>query len=96
SEVERVWARWYPALQAHEGQHAGNAVMIARRGETRLLMLPPRPDCQLLDADAQRLAREMLEELQYIDRDYDRRTDHGASEGAALKTYLPGERDALH
>ncbi|MBT8138322.1 MAG: DUF922 domain-containing Zn-dependent protease [Gammaproteobacteria bacterium] len=89
SEVERVWQQWMPALARHEQQHANNAIHVARRGEHRLLGLPPQASCEAMNAQAQRMASQLHDELRKIDRDYDNDTRHGETEGATLQSYLP-------
>ncbi|MBT8148783.1 MAG: DUF922 domain-containing protein [Pseudomonadales bacterium] len=87
SEAARVWRQWYPALRRHELQHANNAIEIARRGETRLLTLPPAKSCSALDERANRMVEQLIAELRDINAAYDRRTKHGETEGASLLSY---------
>ena len=79
---------WYPALVKHENQHASHAIETARNGERKILAIPGKSRCQELDKRAKEVARELIQQVQHRDRQYDQKTNHGETEGAALYTYL--------
>ena len=88
AEVYQVWNRWYPRLVRHEKGHQNNALGVARRIEKGILGLPPRRSCKALERAGNQLGQKLIEELSRIDESYDRRTNHGATEGAGLQSYL--------
>ncbi len=73
-ELLRRWKRYRAALEAHEANHARNAVL----GRKAVLAAIREAEC----ATADWAADDALAELDYLDEDYDRLTRHGAIEGA--------------
>jgi predicted secreted Zn-dependent protease len=66
----------------HESGHARNAVAAARKIEAGLTALPPEPTCEALRSKANDLGHALIKEANQADLDYDRATQHGATQGA--------------
>lgn len=86
--VREVWERWYPNLVRHENGHRDNALAVARRIEDGIRALPAQSDCRTLEERANALGKRLLAELRRNDRDYDRRTNYGESQGAWIGSHL--------
>jgi predicted secreted Zn-dependent protease len=86
--VHEVWERWYPNLVRHENGHRDNALAVARRIEDGIRALPAQSDCRTLEERANALGTRLLTELRSNDRDYDRRTNYGESQGASIGSHL--------
>ena len=83
-ETERVWNKWYPNLIKHENKHRDLAVRMASRIENAILTMPRKPNCKQLDKQANKIGMRLLDELESQNVEYDKRTNHGESEGAWL------------
>lgn len=88
AEVRAVWERWYPQLVRHEIGHRDNALAAARRIEAGIRALPGQPDCRALEQRANALGNRLVDELAAIDRDYDKRTNYGETQGASIRSHL--------
>jgi predicted secreted Zn-dependent protease len=68
----------------HEKGHAQNAIDAARKIEAGILALPSEPTCDALRTKANDLghALMLIKDANQADIDYDRRTQHGATQGA--------------
>ena len=86
--VREVWGRWYPQLVRHENGHRDNAMAIARRIEDGIRALPAQPDCRRLEQRANALGNRLSAELLTLDREYDRRTNYGETQGASILSHL--------
>ena len=69
-------------LRVHEDGHAGNGRAIARRIDAGIASLPPAATCDKLGTAANAFGTAMIAEGAKFDIDYDRRTSHGATQGA--------------
>lgn len=79
--VER-WERYLERLREHEDGHAAVAQEAARTIAGLLEDLPAEEDCGRADRAASRAAQDEIERANARDRQYDRETGHGASQGA--------------
>lgn len=70
------------ALRLHEDGHRRIAISAAREVERRLSRLGSSGGCKALESEANRVAQAILSDFRARERDYDRSTDHGASQGA--------------
>jgi predicted secreted Zn-dependent protease len=86
--VREVWDRWYPNLVLHENGHREIALAAARRIEDGIRGLPGHADCGALEQRANALGNRLIDELAATDRDYDRRTNYGETQGAAIRSHL--------
>lgn len=72
------------ALEAHEMGHYNLAVLAGKAVEQRLQALPAAADCAALETRANEAGHRLLEDFRAREADYDRRTNHGQSQGAWL------------
>lgn len=79
-----VWERYLAALTAHEEGHARLGIDTARNIQRGILALPQMTSCAALERSANSLGEQALQRLRGAHIDYDRRTGHGASQGARL------------
>jgi predicted secreted Zn-dependent protease len=80
----RKWNRYLQALRRHENGHSGHAVVEGKRILTGLRRLAPRPSCAQLGAAADALGHAEIRRGNAWDVAYDRRTGHGATQGAVF------------
>lgn len=83
AELVRRWDRHYAALMLHEQghiQHGREFGVIARKA---IMGLPPVP-CEEIQARVERLFAELSRDYGDRDADYDRRTNHGQTQGAVF------------
>ncbi len=81
-ELERAFSAYTDKLMEHEKGHAENGIDVARRIEKAIAALPPKPSCDEFGDAANALGESLLDEAIERDRDYDRRTEHGRTQGA--------------
>ena len=79
------WDAYVIALRTHENGHRDIGVEAARAVAARLATLPRQPTCAQLEALADSTGQGVLEEARVREREYDRRTRHGASQGALFR-----------
>jgi predicted secreted Zn-dependent protease len=82
--VRTVWQRYITALRKHEDGHAQLALAAAAEIRQRVGEVGEGLDCESLKRKLNEIAYRALEEHRQKERDYDRRTRHGAAQGAAL------------
>ncbi len=87
-DVIAIWKNWYPNLLRHENGHKGHAVEIAEEIERKIAKLPKEKNCKLLENNANKLGHRLLIKLRQMDKAYDKRTNHGETEGAWISTHL--------
>jgi len=76
------WSRYLAALELHEQGHRRHGVDAATDIDLAIAALPPAGNCDALGANANALGMRILQKYQQRDRDYDRDTRHGATQGA--------------
>jgi len=86
-EVQSTWKRFVEALTLHEEGHDQLARELAERLELAIQDLPPEPTCEELDIRVNELANRMILEDREQE-EYDRRTGHGHTQGAAFPSIL--------
>jgi len=77
--------RYLGALQEHENGHRRIGQEAARDIERILLALPQFPNCKQLETEAHARARARLDLHMERDKEYDRNTGHGRTQGAVLR-----------
>lgn len=80
--IKIKWDRYSAALKRHEDGHREFALAAARDVRQRLSRLRNAQGCKALENEANRLAQAILSDVRARERDYDRSTDHGATQGA--------------
>lgn len=86
-ELQESWARFSGALTEHEHGHGHLARELGARIKIAIEELQPQPTCEQLNRRAGDLAHHMI----WNDKEqeaYDRRTGHGATQGAAFPRVL--------
>jgi predicted secreted Zn-dependent protease len=90
SAVASQWNRYVGALESHEEGHADFGREAAQRIERALGGLSARASCNQLDREANALGQRILDEIRPEEEDYDRETNHGATQGTAFFRDLAG------
>jgi predicted secreted Zn-dependent protease len=75
------WARYERALRAHEDGHRDIGVVAANEIDNTLRGMRA-ADCRGLEAQANETARRLLDNAREREREYDRTTGNGATQGA--------------
>jgi predicted secreted Zn-dependent protease len=78
------WVQFFEALKRHEDGHKEHGLKAGKEIETALLAVKPAGNCEDLGKAANATAQRILEKYQKLDKDYDDKTEHGRTEGAAL------------
>ena len=78
------WSKFIEALQRHEQGHKEHGLKAAREIEAAVLAVKPASNCEDLEAAANTAAQAIVAKFQALDQEYDRKTDHGRSQGATL------------
>jgi predicted secreted Zn-dependent protease len=76
------WDRYVTALKAHEEGHKQIALAAAAEIQKRVKALKTEPTCEAMSALLNGTARSVITEYRQKEIDYDRKTDHGATQGA--------------
>jgi predicted secreted Zn-dependent protease len=87
SMPEDLLARWEAfntALLEHEQGHKDLGVRAANEIENRISAMEPKDSCSRLEQDANRIARDVIDEYSRIEEEYDRSTNHGINTGAVF------------
>ncbi len=78
------WQQFAVALKRHEDDHKDHGLAAGKEIEAALLAAKPASNCEDLAAAANSAAEAIVAKYQKLDQDYDRKTDHGRSQGATL------------
>ena len=82
SALAARWERYSEALSEHEREHVAIGVRAASAIQERVSALEAAPTCQLLEQSIKTKAESILDEFRAEEATYDRRTRHGATQGA--------------
>ena len=82
SAVRTQWARYLAALESHEQGHRRHGINAANEVDRAIAVMPSAGDCDALGANANATATRILRRYNQMDLDYDRETEHGATQGA--------------
>lgn len=82
--AQRRFDRYIVALREHEEGHVDTARLAAEEIEEAVLNMDARPTCKILGRDANALSQAIVKRGNQRDKDYDRRTDHGRTQGARV------------
>lgn len=82
--TESAFNRYYSALLTHEQGHAESGQLAASELQASLGRLRSRNGCPALRQSVDASFNRILDKYRQRDIDYDRRTDHGRSQGADL------------
>ena len=78
------WQQFMDALRRHEDGHKDHGLAAGKEIEAELLAAKSASNCEALAAAANSAAEAIVTRYQKLDQDYDRKTDHGRSQGATL------------
>ncbi|HST24710.1 MAG TPA: DUF922 domain-containing protein [Gaiellaceae bacterium] len=78
------WSRYMTALRRHESGHANDAIATGHRILRDIDGLAPAASCTALGSRADTVANADIKRANAWDVSYDRRTDHGATQGAVF------------
>jgi predicted secreted Zn-dependent protease len=81
-ELVDRWVKYMEVAQVHEDGHQKIAVDAARAVLDALVELPPASACAGLEEAADQAGAEILESYRQKEIEYDRKTGHGATQGA--------------
>lgn len=87
-EVKQVWDAWYPNLALHEERHGKLAKEAAALMDQKLNAIGPQENCRTLEKDLNKQAQAIMAELKKANKQYDKDTNHGETEGAWLHLHL--------
>ena len=76
-----TWNRYLAALEAHEREHLEIALRATQEIHERLSRLDAARTCTLLQNSIDSTAEALLNDLDRVQSEYDRRTNHGVSQG---------------
>lgn len=76
------WDRYILSLSAHEKGHGAIALDVARLIEAALVGQSSEESCDRLNADSVKIVDEVMHRGEVMQREYDRVTRHGSSQGA--------------
>ncbi len=82
---QAVFDRYVPALSRHEQGHVQFGRDAARAVDQGIAQLPAASNCAALERQANELGHRLLREHAEREKQYDRDTRHGASQGAKLE-----------
>jgi len=89
-EVRAAWEKYIGALEVHEAGHADLAIAAASEMHKRIKEIGNGLDCIALRTRVQTECQAALDSHRAQERDYDRRTRHGATQGATFRGHFPG------
>ncbi len=81
-EVLQKWENFETALLHHENGHKSFGVKAAEEIEETIMNMAGRESCEQLDSAAQRIGKDILRKYRKLEIDYDRKTNHGITQGA--------------
>ena len=82
SATRALWTRYLTALDLHEQGHRRHGVDAAHEIDLAIAAMPSAGSCDALGTNANALGMRILQKYQQRDLDYDRDTNHGATQGA--------------
>lgn len=86
-DVKLVWNKWYPKLIIHEEGHRDLAVKISKEIE-RVIKPMKSANCKKLEKKANNAGNKKIAKLDRLNKNYDKETNHGETQGAWLHPYL--------
>jgi predicted secreted Zn-dependent protease len=88
AQLQAIWDEWFRKLELHERGHHMLALNIAKQINSAIESMPSKRNCELLEHAANEIGNELIEELDKRNKAYDKRTEHGHTQGASLGEYL--------
>lgn len=84
-DVRADWNRFVTSLGQHEDGHTRMAFAAVAELHKRVKEVGEESDCDRLKKKINDLALRVVDDFRARDREYDRRTNHGATQGAGLR-----------
>ena len=89
-ELKNAWARFATALGQHEAGHSRLALAAVAQMHQQVKALGEDLDCDALRKKINEVAQRTLDDFRKRDEEYDRITNHGATQGASLPHRIRG------
>ena len=83
SGIVSFWDNWYPNLLTHERGHHKLAIDAAEEIERKIRKMPSFSTCDLLEKNANNIVLKSISKLRRLQKDYDKQTNHGETQGAS-------------
>ena len=80
--LKRKWENYMKALSRHEDGHKQISLRAANEIERKILNMSPRRTCKKLEIDANNIGNKILKKFIRIEKEYDRKNNHGMNDGA--------------
>jgi predicted secreted Zn-dependent protease len=90
--VTQIWTNYFAALLRHEVGHGQMALAAAAEIHRRVKEQGGGSDCDSLKQSLNQIGQTVVAEYRQRDKDYDVRTQHGATQGARLPGRMRRER----
>jgi len=78
------WNTFITNLETHEQEHVDLGLQAAKEIHDTLINFPPQPTCDELTAKGDARTDEIYDKYEQRNIEYDKRTNHGVTQGAAL------------
>lgn len=85
AELRTGWTRFIASLRQHEDGHSRMALAAVAELHKKINEAGEAPDCEQMKQKVNGIAQRVIDDFRARDRDYDRRTSHGATQGAHLR-----------
>ncbi len=82
--LRQKWETYMKALLRHEDGHKNISVRAANEIESNILNMTSRRTCRKLEIDANHIGNELLKKYRVIEKEYDRKSNHGMNDGAVF------------
>ncbi len=79
--LRRKWETYMQALLRHEDGHMNIGIRAANEIERKILNMTSRRTCNKLEIDANHIGNELLKKFRAIEKEYDRKSNHGRNDG---------------
>lgn len=86
-DTRQAFDGYYAALFKHEQEHMYSGLYAAREIEQALLSLGSFERCKRLEYEANTSAKKILKKYYERDKEYDKKTDHGRTEGVDFNLF---------
>lgn len=83
-KAQRRFDKYMVSLREHEEGHVDNGRAAAEEIEEAILNMDARPTCEMLKQDANALGHSIVKRGNRADKEYDRVTGHGRTQGARV------------
>jgi len=82
--LKKKWDIYMKALLSHEDGHKNVSISAANEIESNILNMMPRHTCKQLEVDANHIGNKTLKKFRAIEKEYDRKSNHGVNDGATF------------